>query len=123
MMLLGDFYHITSMQSEMNTSNVSMELNPQHAIFEGHFPGKPVVPGVCMMQMVKEMLSFLSGRPVMLSTADTIKFLSVINPDENKAIEMQLQYETGPGGLVQVNASIYIKEKVCFKFKGSFVNL
>ncbi|MEJ0079486.1 MAG: hypothetical protein WDM78_00620 [Puia sp.] len=26
------------------------------AIFSGHFPGQPVLPGVCMMEMVAEVL-------------------------------------------------------------------
>ena len=55
-MLQGNFFTINHIHQDENSVKASIELNPVHPIFEGHFPQTPVVPGVCMMQMVKEVL-------------------------------------------------------------------
>jgi 3-hydroxyacyl-[acyl-carrier-protein] dehydratase len=56
MILLGDFFEIVSLETEEGNINALIEINAEHNIFEGHFPGQPVVPGVCQMQMIKEIL-------------------------------------------------------------------
>jgi 3-hydroxyacyl-[acyl-carrier-protein] dehydratase len=54
-MLQPDFYSFIRIVSNGSSSlEASFLLNPKHAIFAGHFPGQPVVPGVCMLQIIKE---------------------------------------------------------------------
>ena len=54
-MLLDNFYTILSSEQPDETSGtVLLELNPDHAIYQGHFPAHPVVPGVCLLQLIKE---------------------------------------------------------------------
>lgn len=49
-MLLDNFYTILSSEQPDETSGtVLLELNPDHAIYQGHFPAHPVVPGVCLL--------------------------------------------------------------------------
>ena len=121
MNLQGDFFHVTSISAEGNSAKATIELNPLHQIFEGHFPGIPVVPGVCMMQMIKEMVETVTGKETMLSKSDIMKFLVVINPLENKFIDIELKYNPTITGSLDVTASILVKTIVCFKFKGLFV--
>jgi len=47
---------------ENNEDSFKIELNFNHKIFKGHFPGSPILPGVCIIQIVKEVLnlSYLS---------------------------------------------------------------
>ena len=53
--LLHNFYKITYSEHINGTDwAVQVMLNPQHAIYNGHFPQQPVVPGVCMLQIIKE---------------------------------------------------------------------
>ena len=61
-MILKDFYKIlgrSGPETEVNPAGMtiekyrfSLELNPEHPVYEGHFPGNPVVPGVCQVQMI-----------------------------------------------------------------------
>ena len=54
-MLLDNFYTILSSESSDSTIwTIQIELNPKHPIYQGHFPGHPVVPGVCLLQLIKE---------------------------------------------------------------------
>jgi 3-hydroxyacyl-[acyl-carrier-protein] dehydratase len=55
-MLQGDFFIISKIETTEAEIKAELIINARHKIFEGHFPGQPVVPGVCMMQMVKEII-------------------------------------------------------------------
>ncbi|MEP7278535.1 MAG: 3-hydroxyacyl-ACP dehydratase, partial [Bacteroidota bacterium] len=67
-MLAGSFYTIVSPVIEPENIRAILKINPDHAIFKGHFPGQPVVPGVCMMQIVKELMETGTGRRLRLQT-------------------------------------------------------
>ena len=54
-MLLDNFYTILSSESSDSTIwTIQIKLNPEHPVYQGHFPGHPVVPGVCLLQLIKE---------------------------------------------------------------------
>ena len=54
-MLLENFYKIIHIKErEDGKQAIEIELNPGHMLYQGHFPGQPVVPGVCTLQMIKE---------------------------------------------------------------------
>ena len=91
-MLQGNFFNITAIQTEIGSAKAVIEINPAHEIFAGHFPGTPVVPGVCMMQIVKEILEDLLAKDIRLIKADHIKFLTVINPQHTISVQFDLKY-------------------------------
>lgn len=119
-MLKDDFFRIVTLDKGSAAINVVLELNPDHNIFKGHFPGTPVVPGVCMMQMVKEMVEMNTGKSMLLSKADSMKFLVVVDPRVNKVVKIDISYKT-TDETIDVNASLSAEGTVCFKFKGRFV--
>jgi len=119
-MLKDDFYSITSINTEGNVINATLVINETHKIFEGHFPGQPVVPGVCMMQMVKEITVIALENDLQLIKADELKFLQVIDPRGNKEIQMQAQYNSPSATVLNISATLVIENLTCFKFKGSF---
>ena len=50
-MLLENFYKIIHIKErEDGKQEIEIELNPGHVLYQGHFPGQPVVPGVCTLQ-------------------------------------------------------------------------
>jgi 3-hydroxyacyl-[acyl-carrier-protein] dehydratase len=120
-MLQGNFYKILDNQSDSDCVNVLLELNPEHHIFEGHFPQVPVVPGVCMMQMVKELVEDFVGKPLRLSKADHLKFLTIINPRENKLLQVDIAITSNSLNGIQVSAAFVHEETTFFKFKGGFI--
>lgn len=121
MILKDDFYSIIQLTDADNTVQATLQLNPAHRIFEGHFPGQPVVPGVCMIQMVKELLEMASGKTLMLNQADSIKFLSVINPVDAILVQAQVQYSEKQNNELQVTASLHCEERICLKLKSVFI--
>ncbi|MCK4407858.1 MAG: hypothetical protein KAT33_00085, partial [Bacteroidales bacterium] len=123
-MLLNDFLKIIETDySKYNPSSfkVTIELNNRHKIFKGHFPDNPVVPGVCMIQIVKEILSKLLKKNLHLSEGSNIKFISVIKPEINKILNIDYNIKL-ENDIFRVNAVISFEERIFFKFKGKFRN-
>ena len=120
MILAGDFYTIVRADSEADKLQAVLEINPGHEIFGGHFPGQPVVPGVCMMQIVKELLETATSRMLRLRTGLDLKFLSVIDPGRNSTIHAEVNYNVLASGDINVTARLFYNEITFFKFKGVF---
>jgi 3-hydroxyacyl-[acyl-carrier-protein] dehydratase len=118
-MLLNHFYTLDKQESQEGKVSASISFTPSHKIFQGHFPGFPVVPGVCMMQILKEVMEVESGRKLKIISGDNLKFLSVINPEENRHVNISLAYSLSDK-LYTVTGSIQNSQTTFFKFKGSF---
>jgi 3-hydroxyacyl-[acyl-carrier-protein] dehydratase len=120
-MLKNDFFYIQSVNDDHGVISAMLVINPVHEIFQGHFPGQPVVPGVCMMEMVKEVTETVTGREMFLQKADTIKFLSVIDPNINRNIQARITYVNGEDQLITFDATLFKEDIIYLKFKGEFV--
>jgi 3-hydroxyacyl-[acyl-carrier-protein] dehydratase len=124
-MLSASFFDIQSFSSDYNGNSDQLVkavtlLNPGHHIFDGHFPGNPVVPGVCQVQMVKELVEKALDHPVRLFESDTIKFLSMISPVANPQLEFDITIRQSADKQFSVNALIGSGSTVFLKFRGKF---
>jgi|SRR6516162_1080621 len=119
-MLNNDFFSIIQWQSDPGSIHATIEINPQHKIFEGHFPGQPVVPGVCMLQIIKEMLESELKKKLTLIQADHLKFLSMIDPKKTTRIYADLNFQQAEGSSILLIASLFNEGTVYMKMKGIF---
>lgn len=120
MILLGDFFDIISLESDENSINALLEIDAAHKIFEGHFPDQPVVPGVCQMQVIKEIMEQVLEKESQLSSAAEMKFLAVIDPTKNNIINASIKYNV-EGDQVKATATLFREELMHFKFKGTLI--
>lgn len=121
-MLLNSFYSLLEKNNEDGNLTARISFEKSHPIFAGHFPGHPVVPGVCMIQILREVLQVETGRKLMISAGENIKFLSIINPEEHREVEVVLNY-TQTDNAFNVNATLLSGPVTFFKFKGTFREL
>lgn len=89
-MLLKDFYKVNALDVVDNMTTASITINKDHAVFKGHFPGNPVTPGVCMMQIIKELTEKIVNEKLFIQSASNIKFMSIINPEKNSDLKLTL---------------------------------
>ncbi len=115
-----DFYALNDFSvPEAGKVQAEVKLNASHAIFKGHFPDNPVVPGVCLIQISKEMLEKSLNTTTQLIQSSQVKFLAVVDPTVDAVL--QIAFDTKEqDGLISANAAISAGEKVFFKFKGVF---
>ena len=106
-MLQGSFYTVQELRvPTASTVEATIALNPEHRIFEGHFPGQPVVPGVCMLQIIKECLEAALQVRLTLAKAGNIKFLTVLTPRERQIVDVRINFERSEDTILVSEASI-----------------
>ncbi|HAN18022.1 MAG: hypothetical protein A2X13_10070 [Bacteroidetes bacterium GWC2_33_15] len=120
-MLLNDFYKLTNMNKiDAENSTAFIELNKNHEIYKGHFPGNPVVPGVCLTQLIKEVMETIEKKELMLVSADYIKFMAIVNPEINNNLQIDLKIKNKEDYTIQVTSETHFGTTVFYKFKGIF---
>jgi 3-hydroxyacyl-[acyl-carrier-protein] dehydratase len=115
-MVLDSLFVIKAFSTEGTEIKASLELNELHSIFNGHFPGQPVVPGVCMMQVVKELTALHLKKKLFIVEADNMKFLSVLDPRTNKSVQASISVTEKDNAIV-VNATLFADTVTFFKLK------
>jgi 3-hydroxyacyl-[acyl-carrier-protein] dehydratase len=124
-MLLTDFYQFNpfSVQQIENRTKLETEivLNPAHAIFKGHFPNLPIVPGVCMVQIVKEIVEMHLGKKLFLESAGTIKFLAMLNPEAQQRVNVEVEVKSVVDNKYEVDGKFFFGATTFFKMKADFL--
>lgn len=91
MQLKNSFFNILNHREDDGKQTYRIELQPEHVIFKAHFPGNPIVPGVCQVHIVGELLGEMLGRNVFLSEVKNIKYLVVMSPATQTVYEVTFQ--------------------------------
>jgi len=115
-LLRNDLYTTGSVIQTNSLHLVPVTLNPAHPIFSGHFPGQPVLPGVCMLEMVKEILEELLRQKLRISKGSQIKFLSMIPPDKDPDFIVELHYET-INEIIHARGKIFREQIIFMKYQ------
>lgn len=121
-MLQDDFYSVIKKESTPDGQNVEAKIrfDRSHRIFEGHFPQVPVVPGVCLIQMVQELSGELLNKKLALSNGSNIKFLSPINPDMHSEVNVSIQTKVGENEMIKVSAVCSFDSVIFMKLRAGF---
>ena len=96
--MLDNFYTLNSISTEGTQTTALITINKNHEVFQGHFPGNPVTPGVCMMQIIKELTEQVTGKKLFMQSSSNIKFMALINPEKTPDLDLLLdisESETG----------------------------
>ncbi|MBU2651999.1 MAG: 3-hydroxyacyl-ACP dehydratase [Bacteroidetes bacterium] len=107
--------------TDQETVQASIRFDANHRIFQGHFPGFPVVPGVCMIQIIKEIIALRYRISLFLTTGDNIKFLRFIDPRQSPDVRVKIRVNELDGIRLKADALIYDEESNFLKFKGVFL--
>ena len=89
MQLKNNLYKIIRKEGVGPVVNYAIELIPSCVIYAAHFPGEPITPGVCIVQMGKELEQRSTPCKLMITKVKNVKFLSIISPNET----LQLTYQ------------------------------
>jgi 3-hydroxyacyl-[acyl-carrier-protein] dehydratase len=120
-MLKEAILKISALDHQGNTILATLQINKDAEIFIGHFAGQPVLPGACMLQMVKEVLQSALSISFRLQKASYIKFISLIDPRVHDCLQLRLTYQLAKDNIVEITADMIAQKAICFKFRGSFI--
>ena len=108
-MLRGILYETV----QADADGATIRLLPESPVYQGHFPGYPITPGVCLVEIALELFSEREGRPVRLVAAKNIKFMSPVLPTETTELRFNLAGE-GDGRTVEILAGETLCAKMSF---------
>ena len=118
-MLIKDLYSILVFTKTDGSVEASLKLNKDHEVFKGHFPGNPIMPGVCSIQLVKELTEKALDKKLFLSVVSNVKFMAIINPEENDTIDLTLVISE-VDGMVKVKNTVSIDNTLALKLNATF---
>lgn len=118
MSLKNDFFHIkeTNIESEQSICFV-VEINQRHKVFEGHFPSRPIVPGVFTLSMIKECVSEYLGRNIVLGKIKECKFVGVLIPKNGLTVELHCTLSATD----KLSCIVKSEESVVLKLKSEII--
>ncbi|CAN5300519.1 3-hydroxyacyl-ACP dehydratase [soil metagenome] len=119
-MVLKDFYEVQSSHNSEGSYTTSLRINKDHEIYNGHFPGRPVTPGVILMQLFKEEVERLCNKTLSLEIASNVKFMAVVDPNLDDILIFKYDIEQtfekiSLKGVAENNKAIALKFNAVYK--------
>lgn len=113
------------MHEERITANDAVylcELKSDCSVYAGHFPGKPVSPGVCNIEMIRECTEVLTGHDLKIDTIKQCRLTAVASPTVCPKVDVKVSVAAIEGTQsYNVVASISDAEHSYMELKGTFV--
>lgn len=120
-MVLKDFYKILSLENSSGSIyDAVILINDKHDVFKGHFPDNPIMPGVCMIQIIKELSETITQSNLTIQTLSNAKFMAIINPEVTPELRLELDITTTEDGLVKVKNTTYFNETIAVKLSNVY---
>jgi 3-hydroxyacyl-[acyl-carrier-protein] dehydratase len=119
-MLSDCYYSIQNERTEDDTTVFDVMLNPDCPVYQGHFPGMPVAPGVCNIQMIKECTERIAGKSLLLEYISQCKLTALMTPQQHPFVQVKIRLVENDGARFKVIAVIGRDEEEYVIFKGEF---
>ena len=104
MELNGSFFSVLSSEVAEGLGTYNLRLNRDHFIFRCHFPEQPIVPGVCIVQMLSELIAGYAGRKLYVREMRRVKFVGPVYPDQTPELSYRITSYNDDGQTVTVSA-------------------
>lgn len=118
---IPDTIIIESLSHQEGVIEVVFHLNAASAVFKGHFPGQPVLPGVIQMQLIRKVLQQELSTSLRLLNAPAAKFLSPIVPGPYPNFLLKISYAKVESE-IHADAEIKSGNTVFMKLKSKYVH-
>ena len=113
------FYFIESSSVTANELDYKLVLIAEHPIYLGHFPNQPIVPGVVLLHILKEVTELGLDKKLRIVSAKKIAFRKIIEPKQN--IDIGLKIEVERGNDINIKAEFDINKSIVAKLDCVFV--
>lgn len=122
-MLLKDKYYKVMKETRLDANNgvFLLSLLPQADVYRGHFPQKPVCPGVCNIETIRECAEMLLERDLAITTIKQCRLTAVASPKVCPLVDVTVSVARIEGtDDYNVVAKIADQETSYMELKGTF---
>lgn len=123
-MLLKNKYYKVMRENILDSNNgvYLLSLLPQADVYRGHFPQKPVCPGVCNIETIRECAEMLTGQDLFIKTIKQCRLTAVLSPQFTTLIDVTVSINRIEGtDSYNVTSKIADHETTYMELKGEFV--
>lgn len=119
MLLENKYYKIIGMdkQGDGQSAVFHIAILPDCDVYQGHFPGRPVCPGACNIETIKECAMLLLGRKLHMSTIKQCRLTALATPADCPEVDVTISASALDEGFAIV-ARIADAEKTYVEYKG-----
>lgn len=122
MLLENKYYRWVSQTIEGENALFRVHLLPECEVYRGHFPGNPVCPGICNVELIKECAMRLAGKNLRIKTLIQCRLTALASPTSCQEFDVHIQALSTENGF-QVRAMIMDAVKKYVDFKGELIVL
>ncbi len=119
MLLENKFYKVLSevRQAEGLGATYRVAILPECNVYDGHFPGEPVCPGVCNIETIKECAMLLTGEALRYSSIKQCRLTALATPTVCPEVDVNVSLVENEGGYA-VQATIADEKQTYMILKG-----
>ena len=115
--MLTGLYDIKTLTSNgVNSYSAQVGINSEDSIFSGHFPGQPVLPGVCTLAILKDCICRATEKRLIYCEMAQCKFTGMVDPSLSGILNVDFVL-AGAEEQLTVNATVSEGERVVMKIK------
>lgn len=123
MKLEGKYYTVLNVASEDgNTATYHIALRPDCDIYQGHFPGNPVCPGVCNIQTIKECAERSTGRQLRITFVKQCRLTTLATPAVCKELDVKVNVLPKDETTCTIVATISDADNIYMEYKGEMTD-
>ena len=117
MKLEGYYYDLIEERADAQGGTFRIALRQDCDIYAGHFPGRPVCPGVCHIQVVKECAERLTGKKLRIGHIRQCRLTAVAVPSACSELAVSIQLQPAEEGY-RIAATVADTERTYMEYKG-----
>jgi len=118
-MILEGFYEVLNTALAGDDAVTTLKVNKDHEIYKGHFPNRPVTPGVVLMQLFKEEAERIFDKDLQLVRAENVKFTAVFDPSHDSGLSLESNL-TETGEFIKLKGIAKNKEGIVLKISSLY---
>lgn len=116
-MNLKNYFNILESEISQGNGLFTIALNPDCDVYKGHFPKKPISPGVCNINMIKECTEKVLGEKLLLNNLKQCRLTALVTPLEQPTLELSISTLPIDAENYKVDAKLYKEEKIFMELK------
>ena len=119
-MMIENYYKINDIIAGTGKNLFIVSLNSDCNVYKGHFPEKPISPGVCNIQMIKECAELIVGKPLFMNNLQHCRLTTLITPLVYPQVEVTILMEK-KADVYKLKATIGKGEEIYLELKAELI--
>lgn len=119
MLLENHFYKTLKKETDGLSGHFTVAILPDCNVYDGHFPGNPVCPGVCNIETIKECTMMLTGKPLRIKAIKQCRLTAIATPTVCPEVDINITATPAGEDAFTVIATIKDSKQTYMEYKGT----